>query len=114
MVKRRSRVSRCIDAAVYVAVRVAICVVQSLPRDACERFARRVAPLLADRVRIRRDVVRDNLRTAFPTMMPEDRRRTARKAKQRTGQGPDGAYPCPRSLQGYRPFPTSWGRKTPW
>ena len=76
--KRRSWATRCSDAAVYVAVRVAICVVQSLPRDACERFARRAAPMLADRLRIRRDVVRDNLRTAFPAMVAADRRRTAR------------------------------------
>jgi len=76
---RRTLATRCLDRLVYAAVRVAICVVQALPRDACERGARRLSRLLANRLRIRRTVVRDNLRTAFPAMTLEERRRTAEK-----------------------------------
>jgi KDO2-lipid IV(A) lauroyltransferase len=63
----------------YAAVRVAICVIQSLPRAACERGARRLSSFLAHRLRIRRQVVRDNLRTAFPEFDAAARRETARQ-----------------------------------
>ncbi len=75
---RRSLVTHCLDLAAYVAVRVAICVIQSLPRDLCQRWARSLSDLLANRMRIRRTVVRDNLRQAFPAMSPEERRNVAR------------------------------------
>jgi len=74
---RRTLATRCLDRLVYAAVRVAICVVQSLPRGACERAARRLSGILANRLRIRRAVVRENLHTAFPAMDAEERRRTA-------------------------------------
>ncbi len=67
-----------VDALAYVAVRVAICVVQALPRAAGERFARAASGILAHRLRIRRGVVRDNLRRAFPAWTPEQERETAR------------------------------------
>ena len=75
---RRTPATVCLDAVAYGAVRVAICVVQALPRTFCERAARRLSNLLANRVRIRRTVVRDNLLTAFPGMTADERRRTAR------------------------------------
>jgi KDO2-lipid IV(A) lauroyltransferase len=62
----RPLLTRLLDRTVYVAVRVLICVVQSLPRSTCERFARNWSDFLANRVKIRRRVVRDNLRMAFP------------------------------------------------
>jgi KDO2-lipid IV(A) lauroyltransferase len=62
----RTLVSRITDRLTYVAVRVAICVVQALPRPACERGARKLARFIARSVRIRRSVVRENLRIAFP------------------------------------------------
>lgn len=73
----RPLVTRLADLAAYVAVRTAICVVQSLPRPACERWARRTAAFLANRLRIRRAVVRDNLATAFPAAPPAERRAIA-------------------------------------
>jgi KDO2-lipid IV(A) lauroyltransferase len=76
-VRHRTLATRCLDRLVYAAVRVAICVVQALPRPVCERGARRLSNLLANRLRIRRAVVRENLETAFPAMSPEERRRTA-------------------------------------
>jgi len=62
----RPLTTRIVDALAYAAVRVAICVIQSLPRPACERFARRWSDFLANRVKIRRRVVRENLQIAFP------------------------------------------------
>jgi len=62
----RSLLSRLTDRAVYVAVRVLICIVQSLPRSSCERMARRWSDFLANRIKIRRRVVRENLQMAFP------------------------------------------------
>lgn len=74
----RTLTTRALDLATYAAVRLVICVIQSLPRKACERWARGLSEILANRVRIRRAVVRDNLRTAFPDMSPTDRREVAR------------------------------------
>jgi len=76
-VPRRTLATRCLDALVYGAVRVAICVVEALPRPLCERWARGLSGVLANRLRIRRAVVRDNLRMAFPDMTLERQRETA-------------------------------------
>ena len=73
----RPLTTRLTDWLAYVAVRVGICVVQSLPRSTCERLARSLSNLLANRLRIRRRVVRDNLRTAFPEWSPNECRETA-------------------------------------
>ncbi|MFM7034454.1 MAG: lysophospholipid acyltransferase family protein [Planctomycetia bacterium] len=73
----RPFVTRLLDQLAYVAVRVAICIVQSLPRQTCERLARSSSSLLANRLRIRRTVVRDNLRQAFPEWSPEQCRDAA-------------------------------------
>jgi KDO2-lipid IV(A) lauroyltransferase len=64
---------RLADLATYAAVRTLICVVAALPRPACERWARRASRLLAGRLRIRREVVGDNLRHAFPEATAADR-----------------------------------------
>jgi KDO2-lipid IV(A) lauroyltransferase len=74
----RPLATRLADAAAYAAVRVAICVVQSLPRSSCERVARSWSDFLANRVKIRRRVVRDNLRLAFPDWSNEQCRDVAR------------------------------------
>jgi len=74
----RSLARRAGDTAAYVAVRVAICVIQSLPRHTCERFARSWSDFLANRVKIRREVVRGNLRQAFPEWSPAQAREAAR------------------------------------
>ena len=74
----RPLATRLADAAVYAAVRVAICVLQSLPRSTCERVARSWSDFLANRVKIRRRVVRDNLRLAFPDWSNEQCRDVAR------------------------------------
>ena len=74
----RPLATRVVDSIVYAAVRVLICVVQSLPRSSCERFARNWSDFLANRVKIRRRVVRDNLRIAFPDWSNEQCRDVAR------------------------------------
>jgi len=74
----RSLATRAVDVAAYAAVRVLICVVQSLPRSTCERCARSWSDFLANRVRIRRRVVRDNLRLAFPDWSNEQCREAGR------------------------------------
>jgi KDO2-lipid IV(A) lauroyltransferase len=66
------------DALAYAAVRAAICVIQALPRPTCERFARRWADFLANRVKIRRRVVRENLQIAFPEWSAAECREVAR------------------------------------
>ena len=68
----RAFATRAADLLAYAAVRVVFCVIQALPRPVCQRVARRAARLLARHVRIRRGVVRDNLRIAFPDW-PESR-----------------------------------------
>ncbi len=64
------------DRLAYVAVRVAICVIQALPRPICERLAHSAASLIANRMKIRRSVVRDNLRIAFPEWTEAETTRT--------------------------------------
>ena len=75
---RRPLATRCADVAAYVAVRVAICVIQALPRAACERWARRASHLLARHLPLRRDVVDGNLAIAFPAATPGQRADMAR------------------------------------
>ena len=55
----RSIATRVVDRITYLLVRVLICVVQSLPRSTCESMARNWSDFLANRVKIRRHVVRD-------------------------------------------------------
>ncbi len=74
----RSLATNGIDWLVYIAVRAAICIVQALPRPFLERQARSWSDFLANRVKIRRTVVRDNLRQAFPDWTDEQCRDTAR------------------------------------
>jgi KDO2-lipid IV(A) lauroyltransferase len=76
--RRRSLATRVGDVVVYGVVRAAICVVQALPRRSSERWIRGLSTLLAHRLRIRRSVVRDNLRRAFPAATVEERRELAR------------------------------------
>ena len=74
----RPLATRFTDAIAYAAVRVVICIVQSLPRRTCERFARRWSDFLANRVKIRRRVVRENLQIAFPDWSAAECRDVAR------------------------------------
>lgn len=55
----------------YVAVRIAIAVIQALPLSTCERCARIIAVGMHDIVRIRRKVVLENISKAFPEFSQE-------------------------------------------
>jgi Kdo2-lipid IVA lauroyltransferase/acyltransferase len=70
---------RIVDLAVYFVVRILICVVQTMRIETGRRVARRLAWLMADVLRVRADVIDDNLVHAFPEMSPADRRRLARR-----------------------------------
>ncbi|MEO2023172.1 MAG: lysophospholipid acyltransferase family protein [Pirellulaceae bacterium] len=50
----------------YLLVRMLICIIQSLPLRFCQRFSRFMAKLAWQGLRIRRQVIEENLRHAFP------------------------------------------------
>jgi Kdo2-lipid IVA lauroyltransferase/acyltransferase len=68
-----------VDFLVYVVVRILICVVQAMPVETGQRFARLLAWLFCDVLHIRSDVVDDNLAHAFPEMSASQRLRLARQ-----------------------------------
>jgi KDO2-lipid IV(A) lauroyltransferase len=61
------------DLVVYLAVRLVIAVVQALPLDVCERGAAWMATLFGRVLGVRRRVVAENLRTAFPNLAADER-----------------------------------------
>ncbi len=65
------------DYLAYLLARVFICVVQSLRIETCAAAARLLATLLNDVVPLRRRVIDDNLRQAFPELSDAQRRRLA-------------------------------------
>lgn len=67
------------DYLAYVAFRVIIAGVQATPLSACERGADLLAWLLHDVLRMRRRVVEENLRIAFPDWSDAERARTAKR-----------------------------------
>lgn len=67
--------ARVVDYLVYVAVRLLICVVQAIPLETGVRMARGLAWLMANVVRLRGEVVDENLRHAFAGLSGEQRRR---------------------------------------
>lgn len=64
---------------VYLAVRIAVCVVQALRIETCQSLSRGISFLAQDVLRIRADIVDQNLRYAFPGWSARQRRQTARK-----------------------------------
>jgi KDO2-lipid IV(A) lauroyltransferase len=64
---------------VYLAVRLVIAVIQALPLETCQRLSRPVAYLATDLLRIRRSVLQDNLRLAFPQLDQRQRHVIARR-----------------------------------
>jgi KDO2-lipid IV(A) lauroyltransferase len=65
MVRKRSRV---LDFAAYLAIRVVVCVIQTVPTAAAFWFADRIAGLLHRHVHSRRRVALDNLVAAYPEL----------------------------------------------
>lgn len=70
---------RLTDWLTYVVVRLFVCVVQALPLETCDRIARLLAALACDVVKIRSNVIDDNLRHAFPQLSPAERHALARR-----------------------------------
>jgi len=68
------RLQAVIDYAVYLAVRIFICVVQALPLDACDQIAAGLATLFTRVIRIRYRVSDENLRHAYPELSDQERR----------------------------------------
>ncbi|MGQ9576076.1 MAG: lysophospholipid acyltransferase family protein [Thermoguttaceae bacterium] len=63
----------------YLIVRVAICVVEALKPEEGQGLARRLAWLMTHVVRLRRRVVEENLRHAFPGLSAAQRQRLVRR-----------------------------------
>lgn len=63
---------RILDYAAYFALRVLICIVQALPLEVCEQCASGLATLFTRFIPMRRKVIEENLRTAFPKITPAE------------------------------------------
>ena len=64
---------------VYVLVRVFVCLIQTLPLESCQHLARCLAFLACDILRVREQVVTDNLRSVFPDLSADERHVLARR-----------------------------------
>jgi KDO2-lipid IV(A) lauroyltransferase len=64
--------------AVYLVVRIFICIAQALPIESCHSLARILAFVAGDVARIRRKVTDENLQSAFPEKSPREIRRLTR------------------------------------
>lgn len=73
------RRQRMVDFLVYVVVRILICTVQAMRLETGRRLARTLAWLFCDVLKIRRQVVDDNLAHAFPDMSPAEREHLTRR-----------------------------------
>jgi KDO2-lipid IV(A) lauroyltransferase len=69
------RLQSTVDYAAYVAVRVAMAAIQTLPLETCQAWSRRLAWVLWHVARVRRKTVNENLRIAFPESTRADRAR---------------------------------------
>ncbi len=63
----------------YAALRVVMCITQTLPMWFCDEIARVLAVVFDSVVRIRRGLIDRNLSHAFPDWSPQERRALARK-----------------------------------
>lgn len=63
------------DYLVYLLVRTFICILQAASMETCQTVAAALATLFADVLKVRRAVVDENLRFAFPEMSADQRRR---------------------------------------
>src|SRR5262245_46521625 len=63
----------------YLLIRLFVCLLQAVPIGTCARLARGLAWLAMNVIPLRRGLVDENLRHAFPEMSAEERRQTARR-----------------------------------
>ncbi len=73
------RMKPCLDYAVYLVVRIFVCVIQSLPLESCRTCAKGLAILAADVFGIRRKLVEENLKHAFPELDGKERHDLTRR-----------------------------------
>ncbi len=77
-VASRKQQERFVDWLVYIAVRIFVCVVQSLRIETCAALAKLISIVAVDCVRIRQRVVDENLERAFPELSPRQRTELSR------------------------------------
>ena len=70
----RAMLRQAIDFGAYIVVRVLMAVVQAVPIEVCERGSELLATLFTRIIALRRRVVEENLRTAFPNLSSDERR----------------------------------------
>lgn len=70
---------RAVDYLVFLVVRVLIAIVQAMRLETAQRWARVLAWIFADVLRIRGSVVEENLQHAFPDLSAPQRRRLTRR-----------------------------------
>ncbi len=75
----KKRLQKILDYLVYVLVRVFICAVQCVSLSACHRVAEILAFLFNDVMRVRRRLVDENLKFAFPDKSKVERKLLARQ-----------------------------------
>jgi KDO2-lipid IV(A) lauroyltransferase len=75
----RKALTSSLDYAVYVAVRCCICLIQFTSLETAESASRILARIFTDWLPIRRKVVKDNLRKAFPELSPAEQRKMTRR-----------------------------------
>jgi KDO2-lipid IV(A) lauroyltransferase len=63
----------------YLAVRLFVCLVQAVRMETCERLADLLATIATDIVPLRRQLIDENLRHAFPQLSGDRRRRIAKR-----------------------------------
>jgi KDO2-lipid IV(A) lauroyltransferase len=68
-----------LDYTAYLVVRLFVCVVQAMPVDRCAGVARLLAHFCCSILKIRRRLVEENLRYAFPTMTADERKQLSRE-----------------------------------
>lgn len=68
-----------VDYLVYLAVRILICIVQALPPETFAWIAKMGGWLAHDVFKIRRKIIEENLKAAFPEKSDSERRRLGRK-----------------------------------
>jgi len=67
------RLKNLADFAAYMLVRVLICLIQTLPLSTCATLSKRIGSLCWHRFKLRRDVLEENLRFAFPEKTQAER-----------------------------------------
>ncbi len=68
-----------IDVVAYLAVRIMICIVQTVRMETCERMADMLSWFTHEMLQIRHDVIEENLSHAFPCLTPQQRHRLTRR-----------------------------------